>query len=233
MVVDLKLKISPSVDQIWSNKFVTYRRLWLDTFLNAFSADMHGAVLDVGGKRENKRGSFNPPQDSVSAWWYVNLDRSTQPNIFADVTSLPLRCESVDVVVCTEVLEHLVNPLECSAEIYRVLNSDGIGFFSVPFMYPVHADPYDFQRFTADGLRNILSNFRSISIYPMGGYLGTLGMLMEIGLAGFSGSQISRKMLRRSLNWLAKRLYQADINAHNQPELWTKYTTGYFAKVVK
>ena len=234
MVLDSEKKISPPVDQIWSDQFVTYRRLWLDTFLNTYSMEMRGTVLDVGGKRENKRGSFVPPLDFVSAWWYVNLDQGTLPNIFADVTSLPLKCESVDVIICTEVLEHLVDPMACAAEIFRVLRDNGIGFLSVPFMYPVHADPYDFQRFTADGLRHLLSQFRSITIYPMGGYLGTIGMLMEIGLPGLYGSQISRKILRRSLQWLARRLYQADIKSvTNQPVQWSKFTSGFFVKVVK
>ena len=226
--------ISPSVNKIRSKNFVTYRRLWLDTFLSAFEADMRGSVLDVGGKRENKRGSFTPPEKSARNWWYVNLDLTTNPNIFADVATLPLKSESLDVTICTEVLEHLENPAACASEIYRILRKDGIGFFSVPFMYPVHADPYDYQRFTADGLRHLLSSFSSVTIYSMGGYLGTLAMLMEIGLPGISGMQISRKVLRRSLAWIAKQLYQADIKLiDSQPLQWSKFTSGYFARVVK
>lgn len=228
------MNVSPPAGKIWSKNFVTYRRLWLDTFLDAFEADMRGNVLDIGGKRENKRGGFTPPEKLAQAWWYVNLDLSTNPNIFADASTLPLKTESLDVIICTEVLEHLEDPAGCVHEIYRVLRKSGMAFFSVPFMYPVHADPYDYQRFTADGLRRLFSSFQSMDIYPMGGYLGTLAMLMDIGLPGITGANVIKKFLRRGLGLLASQLYQADIKiSHNQPVQWSKFTTGYFVKVTK
>jgi hypothetical protein len=59
-------------------------------------------------------------------------------------------------------------------------------------------------------------------------------MLMEIGLPGISGMQISRRVLRRSLGWLATQLYDADIKKiDSQPLQWSKFTTGYFVKVMK
>ena len=202
--------------------------------MEAVKGEMRGTVLDVGGKRENKRGSFQPPHELAEGWWYINLDLSTKPDVFADVAAIPVKSGSVDVVVCTEVLEHLQNPAACTAEIHRVLKVGGLGFFSVPFMYPVHADPYDYQRFTADGLRNLLSQFQTIEITPMGGYLGTVAMLMDIGLPGISGTQLSRKILRRGLAWFAKNLYSADINgAGKQPVIWSKFTSGYFVRIVK
>jgi SAM-dependent methyltransferase len=226
--------ISPSPGKIQSKDFVTYRRLWLDACLEAYRSNMRGKVLDIGGKREHKRGTFQPPQELVEGWWYVNLDWSTKPDIFADVANLPVVSESIDVILCTEVLEHLENPPACIQGIYRILKSGCTGFFSVPFMYPVHADPFDFHRFSADGLRQLLCSFQSVTIISMGGYLGTVAMLMEIGLPGISGSNLSKNNLRRSLTWLARRFYQADLQkAHTQPDLWKKFTSSYFIRVVK
>jgi SAM-dependent methyltransferase len=195
---------------------------------------MRGAVLDVGGKRQNKRGSFVPPEKSASVWWYINLDGGSKPNILADITNLPIENNSIDVVLCTEVLEHLENPTACNMEIQRVLKKDGIVFYSVPFLYPIHADPYDFRRYSPDGLRLLLSSYRSFEVFPMGGYLGTLAMLMEIGMPGFSKNKISDKILRRIFTRFAHYLYQLDIkHTDDQPLPWTKFTSGYFARAVK
>jgi len=224
----------PSSSAIWNKNFITYRRLWLDTLLDNFKEDMHGTVVDIGGKKGKKRGAFNPAKTLSSQWWYVNLDLSTNPNIYADAAILPLKNDSVDVIICTEVLEHLINPHACTNEIHRILKNQGIAFFSIPFLYPIHADPYDYQRFTADGLNILLSSFSSIKIYPMGGYLGTVGMFIEIGLFGITGQNITQKITRRSLTWLSRILYQADLKrVSNQPTQWSKFTTGFFIKAVK
>ena len=181
----------------------TYRRMWLDFCLEQHSHDMRGVVIDLGGKQKNKRGSFHPPETQAKAWWYVNLEMSTRPNIFSDVTAAPLISECADVIICTEVLEHLENPDTCADEIFRILRPGGKAFISVPFIYPIHADPNDFQRFTAEGLRRLFRRFAIIEIMPMGGFLGTMGMLLEIGIQGITGQGIDKKILRRFLYGLA------------------------------
>jgi SAM-dependent methyltransferase len=212
----------------------TYRRMWLDFCLEQHSPEMLGAVIDLGGKREKKRGSFRPPEETAKAWWYVNLEMSTRPNIFGDVTLTPLKSECADVIICTEVLEHLENPAACADEIFRLLLPGGKAFISVPFMYPIHADPFDFQRFTADGLRRLFRDFASIEITPMGGYWGTLGMLLQIGVPGITGQGLHKKILRRSLSQLAKNLCSLDLSRPDRENpIWQKFTTGYFLKVVK
>jgi len=128
--------ILPQRSGYWKNNHVTYRRMWLDACLNAFSNEMRGVVFDLGGKRENKRGSFQPPERKAKAWWYLNLDWITKPNIFADVTATPLKTASVDCILCTEVLEHLRDPQACVDEIHRLLRDDGLAFASTPFFLP-------------------------------------------------------------------------------------------------
>lgn len=226
--------IIPQRSRYWKNNYVTYRRLWLDACLNAFSNEMRGIVLDLGGKRENKRGSFTPPEHDAQAWWYINLDLSTVPNIFADVTRIPLKPESVDCILCTEVLEHLQNPQACVDEIHRLLRNDGLVFASAPFFYPVHADPYDFQRFTEDGLRYLFRNFRSVEVYRMGGYFGVLGLLCELGIPGEDGKTFVGKFARWSLKWISRWLCLFDLSLQGSENVnRQKFTTGYFIRAVR
>lgn len=222
--------MTPSRRDYWNAKgYVTYRRLWLDSVLEAFSQEMRGVVVDVGGKRENKRGVFHPPEEHAKAWWYVNLDMDTKPNIYGDVQQIPLRGQSVDCILCTEVLEHLPHPQLCVDEMYRILRDDGLLLTSVPFLYPVHADPFDYQRFTEDGLRNLFREFKSVDVYRMGGYPGSLGLMLETGITG-----VENWLIRWIVKWISRWLCHLDlVTFGKESEAWSKFTTGYFVRAVR
>jgi SAM-dependent methyltransferase len=53
------------------------------------------------------------------------LRRARGPGVAADACRLPLRAESFDLVVVCALLEHLVDPAECLAEVVRVLRPGG------------------------------------------------------------------------------------------------------------
>jgi SAM-dependent methyltransferase len=224
----------PEKSTIWKKGYISYRRLWLDACLEAYTAEMRGFVIDLGGKREKKRGSFHPPEEQARAWWYINLDPNASPNIFADVNQTPVSSGSVDCIICTEVLEHIPDPHACVNEIFRLLRNGGTVFVSVPFIYPIHADPFDFQRFTEDGLRNLFGDFSQVEIFQMGSYPGTLGMLIEIGIEGIPRKAIFPRIVRWSLRWVARWLcwYDLHIQSRDNP-VWQKYTTGYFLKAIR
>lgn len=214
--------------------YVTYRRFWLDAMLSAFAYEMRGVVFDLGGKRNNKRGTFIAPEEQADIWLYVNLDMSTSPNIYADVTRVPARSHSVDCIICTEVLEHLLKPQACVDEIHRLLCDGGLVLASVPFFYPVHADPYDFQRFTEDGLRHLFSSFSSVEVFRMGGFAGVLGLLIEIGIVGVEGNAPNAKFTRWVMKWVSRLLCRYDLNIFGEEsESWKKFTTGYFVRAVR
>lgn len=143
---------------------------------------MKGIIVDIGGKKLNKRGTFRPTQGNDSdLWLYLNIDSSAEPDAVTDAHDIPLMDNSVDCVICCEVLEHVEDPKQCCNEIARVLKDGGVLILSIPFLYPVHADPYDFQRLTPEGIRKACSSFSKIEIIPMGSWIGTLGMIAEIG----------------------------------------------------
>lgn len=222
--------LTPSRRDYWNAEgYVTYRRLWLDSALEAFAREMRGVVVDVGGKRENKRGTFNPPEDRAKAWWYVNLDMNTKPNIYGDVQRIPLRGQSVDCILCTEVLEHLPRPERCVDEMHRLLRDGGLVLASVPFLYPVHADPYDYQRFTEDGLRELFKRFKAVEVHRMGGYAGAMGLMIELGMA-----DVDNRLARWAMKWLSRWLCRRDlVNFGNESETQSKFTTGYFVRAAR
>jgi SAM-dependent methyltransferase len=71
-----------------------------------------------------------------------------------------------DYVLSTQVLEHVPNPETYLLECFRLLKPGGKLFLTTHGSYEDHASPYDYHRWTADGLKYDLqkTGFRILSI---------------------------------------------------------------------
>lgn len=164
-------------------------------------ANAKGIVLDIGAADRWTKAHLSDDVD------YIALDYpatgkefySAKPDVFADAARLPLRDASVDGVICLEVIEHLLNPDTALAEIERVLKPGGCAWISIPFMYPIHNEPYDFQRYTEYGLRREMDNARLqiVSLERSGHAILAAGVLMSLSIAG--GVDVSRSVSKALL----------------------------------
>lgn len=122
------------------------------------AAKARGEVLDVGCAEGLIRGALR------SSTRYVGLDYlttasalyRTRPDVYGDACRLPFADASFDSVLLLDVLEHVANPESALAEARRVLRPDGRLVLTIPFAYPLHDQPHDFQRLTEHGLRDRL-----------------------------------------------------------------------------
>lgn len=96
----------------------------------------------------------------------------------ADAHALPFADGSFDAVVAIEVFEHLRDPVLATSEILRVIRPNGSVFITIPFMFRVHGDPYDFQRFTAGGLESLFEDHFDCRIDPMGNRIQVISDLI-------------------------------------------------------
>ena len=89
-----------------------------------------------------------------------------------DINSIPVESNRFGVVVCTQVLEHLSDPLGTFRELARVLKPGGELFLTTNFLFPIHGAPYDFFRFTNFGLEYLCaeSGFSKIVVVARGGF---------------------------------------------------------------
>jgi len=78
-----------------------------------------------------------------------------------------------------EILEHVRSSVKAIAETHRVLRHGGILCGSVPFMFPVHADPSDYFRYTAEGLRHLLKAFSLVKVMAHGNHFGAAWTLVS------------------------------------------------------
>lgn len=147
-----------------------------------------GRVLDIGcADRWIER---RLPEDCE----YIGLDYpatgrdlyGSRPDVFADATHLPLRDACVDTVVMLEVLEHLRHPGEALREIVRVLRPQGTVLLSMPFLYPIHDAPHDYQRLTRYGLSRDAET-AGLKVEVVSARLGSAesaGLIVCLSLAG-------------------------------------------------
>ena len=69
-----------------------------------------------------------------------------------------------DLVACTEVLEHVLDPFAAVREIRRLLKPGGHAFITTPFNFRIHGPLPDCWRFTEHGLRALLKDFTIVSL---------------------------------------------------------------------
>ncbi|PRH83498.1 class I SAM-dependent methyltransferase [Arenimonas caeni] len=151
-----------------------------------------GVVLDIGaGDRWIER--LVPPEAKYVALDYPRTALSlygARPHILADAASLPVRSNSVDLVVCLEVIEHVRDPESLLREVSRVLRPNGRACLSMPFIYPVHDAPHDYQRWTRHGWeRSIkLHGLESVQVEETGSAVESAGLMACLALAGPLGA---------------------------------------------
>lgn len=66
--------------------------------------------------------------------------------------------DSADIVLSSQVLEHVDNPTLYLQESHRVLKSGGMLILSTHGVWRYHPDPVDYWRWTGPGLRKVLSD---------------------------------------------------------------------------
>jgi SAM-dependent methyltransferase len=145
---------------------------------------------------------------------YRGLDARPGPHVddVGEAEHLPYADASFDVVVCTQVLEHLDDPSAAVREIARVLAPGGVAFVSTHGVFLYHPDPIDYWRWTHAGLDRLLSStaaWTEIRVSPNGEAVACLGYLAcqyidELGRR--SGSDALRRGMLHGVNSLAERL---------------------------
>ena len=69
-----------------------------------------------------------------------------------------------DWIVCTEVLEHTLNPFTAVSEMYRILKPGGFVFITAPFNFRILGPLPDCWRFTEHGLKTLLRNYKIVKM---------------------------------------------------------------------
>jgi SAM-dependent methyltransferase len=137
---------------------------------------VRGTLLDVGCGAQPYRTLVRPDVQ------YIGIDTADAKERFGynvpDTEYFtgdrwPVDDLVADTVLCTEILEHVLDPPGFLAEARRSLRPGGRLILTVPFAARWHYVPFDYWRFTPSGIKHLLSEsgFTEIKVYRRGNAL--------------------------------------------------------------
>lgn len=169
--------------------------LWNE--IRKYASSANGKILDFGCGSKPYEKAFSICES------YTGLDieisghnhANSRIDILYDGKEIPFPNKTFDKVVCFEVFEHIPDPDNSLEEVSRVLKAGGELFISIPFMYGEHEIPFDFQRWTSFGLRNLVEkhNFRVVKLVKLNANLGIIAQLF-----------FDQIFLKQNAQWLTK-----------------------------
>ena len=121
-------------------------------------------LLDIAPQEHEGARPFFPPSVAIETF---DIDPSSGATWIGDICkhNAFLADGAFDFIVCTEVLEHVLEPFAAVAELRRLLRVGGLLFLTAPFNFRIHGPLPDCWRFTEHGLRSL---FRDWEIAELG-----------------------------------------------------------------
>ena len=129
-----------------------------------------------------------------------------QKIVYGNLDALPadITAELVgffNIIVCTQVFEHVQQPFESAKAIYSMTSDGGLFYFTAPFLSRYHighpgedpSKPLDHWRYTLAGAQYLLQDiggFEVIQRWASGGSLLTTAHLLGLGIQDFSQQEM-------------------------------------------
>ena len=144
--------------------------------LEALNFDLSGLrILEVGSRQMLGQENWSNLRPFLNCKEFIGMDYIDGPgvDIVMDVHQMNFM-DKFDIVICAEVIEHVLNPFVAIEQIHGVLKSDGILLLTAPMKLEIHGSPYDYWRYTPQGFDVLLTKynykyitFAGSSIFPL------------------------------------------------------------------
>ena len=159
---------------------------------------LRGRLIDIGCGTKPYKTLLAPYVTE-----HVGLDRTDPFNQLAEVDlvgtayEIPVPENSFDSALSTAAFEHLAEPQAALSECHRVLKTGGIAVYTVPFIWHLHAEPWDYFRFSKYGLKHLFekANFEVLEITPMAGFWTTAATMFAYYIGRFDIGLVRRLRL--------------------------------------
>lgn len=176
-----RIEYKPSVPS--ETFIVPLLALHINRFLSSLTPQPGLKALDVGCGSQPFRALIED-----RGYSYFGMDAIDNPSCAIDFVS-PIDAEPpdnlvlagpFDLIICTEVLEHVANWERAFQNLALLLAADGKILITCPHFYPLHEEPFDFWRPTQHAITHF-ANANGLSVHDsrtLGSALDVLGTLL-------------------------------------------------------
>lgn len=132
--------------------------------------------VKVGDRVFDAGAGLSPYRDYFKHATYESADICGKHTYLCQIEYLPFADNSYDVVINTQVIEHVESPVAMLKELRRVLKPNGKLFLTAPQGYGIHSDNNYFN-FLENGLRLLFTEtkFDIKFVKPLGGMFWMIG----------------------------------------------------------
>jgi ubiquinone/menaquinone biosynthesis C-methylase UbiE len=149
-VISRKKRFTANIDEVTPSSYYIIRALLLE-LVDMMERNSKGIALDCGCGKVPYYAVYSKKIDNLFCIdWPNSSHQNAHVDYFLDLStdSLPFSDNFFDTIYLNDVLEHIFNPFHLLSELKRVLTDKGCIIISVPFMYQIHEQPYDYFRYT-------------------------------------------------------------------------------------
>jgi len=154
----------------------------------------------------------------------------------SEIVNIPVEDNAFDVILCTEVLEHVPEPIEALREMARILRLGGRLFITAPLGSGLHQLPYHYYGgYTPEWYKYFLPKFglNAVEISPNGGFFKLLAQECSRMAAILRQNQNlhedNSKFIRKLFGeWIPRYLF-----ALEEKHFIDQFTVGYHVEAVK
>ncbi len=209
------------------------RNAWLERAIKAIPAGCR--ILDAGAGEQRHKvlcdhlvyvaqdfGQYDGDGDhtglQTGSWDQSALD------IVGDITDIAEPDASFDAILCTEVLEHLPDPISAIREFSRLLRKDGILILTAPFSSLSHFSPYHYYTGFNKSFYEVhlaANNFRILELNANGNFFEYLAQELRriTSISGKYSNDSPTRIERYFLRVILKMLGRFSSKDHGSSEL--------------
>ncbi|MDC3082505.1 class I SAM-dependent methyltransferase [Candidatus Pelagibacter sp.] len=201
-----------------------FGRHFVDKFIKEISKefDKDGQILlDVGAGHQPYKKNFKKIKyescDSDNVIKEIKYDiLNAKHDFYCNINEhIPRNDKYYDVVLCSEVLEHVYNPENVIKEISRILKDDGVFIATIPQSMGEHMLPHNYFNYLGPGILYLLkkNNLKALSLKKYSGVFHATGNLLNklVNTVFFIDRNLVTKIIFFPLEFIV-RIFVAIIN---------------------
>lgn len=131
---------------------------------------------------------------------------SSHIDLIGSAYDVPIESGTADIVMSSQVIEHLEFPEKAVREMARILKKDGYAIVAFPFLYPLHAQPRDYMRYSEFFMHSCFdrNGLELVEMQRIGGFWYCAGMMTGLYLQSFDTGLLKKTYLVKIFAFLAK-----------------------------